>query len=80
MHPNIFNINYIYFYFWGLPFSTYAPRGGGSSLLYISIAYHMQNGGGWVQIACKIEYVLNGRSLCEMLTGLLQYHLHATHT
>ena len=24
----------------------------GSSLLYISIAYYMQNGGGWVQIAC----------------------------
>ena len=34
---------------WGLPFSTYAPkgRGGGrgSSLLYISIAYYMQK---WV--------------------------------
>ena len=29
---------------WGLPFSTYAPRGrgGGSSLLYISFAYYMQ--------------------------------------
>ena len=25
----------------------------GSSLLYISIAYYMQKGGGWVQIACK---------------------------
>ena len=33
---------------WGLQFSTYAPRGkgGGSSLLYISIAYYMQRGGG----------------------------------
>ena len=35
----------------------------GSSLLYISIAYYMQKGGGWVQIACKIVYVLNGRPL-----------------
>ena len=34
----------------------------GSSLLYISIAYYMQKGGGWVQIACKTAYVLNGRS------------------
>ena len=33
----------------------------GSSHLYISIAYYMQKGGGWVQIACKIGYVLNGR-------------------
>ena len=49
----------------GLPFSTYASRGGWvwSSLLYISIAYYMQKGGGWVQIACKIAYVLNGRPL-----------------
>ena len=48
----------------GLPFSTYAPRGvggGGASLLYISIAYYMQKGGGWVLIACTIAYVLNGR-------------------
>ena len=49
---------------WGLPFSTYAPRGGGgSSLLYISIAYYMQKGGEGVQIACKIAYVLNGRPI-----------------
>ena len=50
----------------GLPFSTYTLRGGGvvgSSLLYISIAYYMQKGVGWVQIACKIGYVLNGRPL-----------------
>ena len=33
----------------------------GSSLLFISIAYYMQKGGGWVQIACKIAYILNGR-------------------
>ena len=38
----------------------------GSSLLYISIAYYMQNGGGWVQIACKIAYVLNGRPLAAV--------------
>ena len=49
----------------GLPFSTYAPRGVGSSLLYISIAYYMQKMGGWVQIACKIAYVLNGRPLIQ---------------
>ena len=37
----------------------------------------MQNGGGWVQIACKIAYVLNGRAkaklvrpiLCNAMTG-----------
>ena len=54
-------------YLWGLPFSTYAPRGGvgGSSPLYISIAYYMQKGGEGVQIACKIAYVLNGRPLSE---------------
>ena len=37
----------------------------GSSLLYISIAYYMQKGGGWVQITCKIAYVLNGRPLYD---------------
>ena len=40
----------------------------GSSLLYISIAYYMQKGGGWVQIACKIAYILNGRSLISPFT------------
>ena len=30
-------------------------------LLYISIAYYLQKRGGWVQIACKIAYVLNGK-------------------
>ena len=35
--------------------------GGVESLIYISIAYHMQKGGEGVQIACKIAYVLNGR-------------------
>ena len=41
-------------------FSTYAPRGGGggSCLLYVSIAYYRQKGGEGVQIACKIAYVL----------------------
>ena len=49
----------------GLPLITYVPRGreGGSSLLYISIAYFMQKGGEGVQIACKIAYVFNGRPL-----------------
>ena len=37
---------------------THLGGGGGSSLLYMSIAYYMQKGGGWVQIACKIAYVL----------------------
>ena len=35
----------------GLPFSTYAPSGGGlvgSNLLYTSFAYYMQKWGGWV--------------------------------
>ena len=40
---------------------THLGGEGGSNLLYISIAYYMQKGGGWVQIACKIAYVLNGR-------------------
>ena len=34
---------------------------GGSSLLYISIAYYMQKEGEGVQIACEIAYVINGR-------------------
>ena len=38
-----------------------------SSLLYISIAYCMQKGGGGLQIACTISYVLNGRPLCVIL-------------
>ena len=52
----------------GLPFSL--GGGGVSSLLYISIAYYMQKGGGWVQIACKIAYVLNGRPLIGKLASL----------
>ena len=44
----------------------YAPRGG-SSPLYISIAYYMQKGGEGVQIACKIVYVLNGRPLNDTI-------------
>ena len=47
----------------------YTPGGGGvwggSNLLYTSIAYYLQKGGGWVQIACEIAYVLNGRSLAK---------------
>ena len=30
----------------------------------------MQKGGRWVQIACKIEYVLNGRPLGKIKTDL----------
>ena len=42
----------------------------GSSLLYISIVYYMQKVGGWVQIACKIAYVLNGRpQMCRLSNG-----------
>ena len=40
---------------------------GGSSLLYISIAYYMQKGEERVQIACKIAYLLNGRPLSGKL-------------
>ena len=47
----------------GLPLIKYAPRGkGGSSLLFISIAYYMQKGGEGVKKACKNAYVINGRS------------------
>ena len=42
----------------------------GSSLLYISIAYYMHEGGEWVQIACKIAYILNGRPLSYNESGL----------
>ena len=44
--------------------------GGGSSLLYISIAYYMQTGGReGVQIPCKIGYIVNRRLvLCECIT------------
>ena len=38
-------------------------EGGGSNLLYISIAYYMQKWGQGVQIACKNAYVINGRPL-----------------
>ena len=37
--------------------------GGGSSLLYISIAYYMQKGGEGVQKSCKNAYVISGRPL-----------------
>ena len=45
----------------GLPLITYAPRGRGGGLLYISIAYYMQKMKEGVQIACKIAYVIDGR-------------------
>ena len=31
---------------WGLPLIMYTPRGGGLSLLCVSIVYYMQKGGG----------------------------------
>ena len=40
--------------------------GGGSSLLYISIAYYMQKVGEGVQIACKIAYVINLRQYVDI--------------
>ena len=45
----------------------------GSSLLYISIAYYMQKEGGWVQIACKIAHVLNGRPLKDKYRSDVMY-------
>ena len=46
-----------------------------TSLLYISIGYYiMQKWGGWVQIACKIAYVLNG-SFLGLMTILAHLHV-----
>ena len=47
----------------GPPLITYTPtgRGGGSSLLYISIAYYIQKVGKGVKKACQNAYVINGR-------------------
>ena len=44
----------------------------GSNFPYISIVYYMQKGGGWVQIACKIAYILNGRPLGD----LFMFHIY----
>ena len=53
----------------------------GSSLPYISIAYYIQKGGGWVQIACKIAYVLNGRPLVGIpLPNIHMWICIQTHT
>ena len=53
-----------------VPLITDARRGeGGSSLLYFSIAYYMQKGGGeGVQITCKNAYVINGRPQTRIYT------------
>ena len=48
------------------PFSMYAPRGrgGGQASYTFPLRITCKKGvGGWVQIACKISYVLNGRPL-----------------
>ena len=56
-----------------VPFSMYLGGRGGSSPLYISIAYYMQIGGGeGVQIACKSMYILNGRPLCGVVCMKVQ--------
>ena len=53
----------------------------GSSLPYISIAYYIQKGVGWVQIACKIAYVLNGRPLVGIpLPNIPMWICIQTHT
>ena len=36
---------------------------GGVEFSILSIAYYMQKEGGWVQLACKIAHILNGRPL-----------------
>ena len=41
-------------------------EGGGASLLFNSIVYYMQKGGG-VQKACKNLYVINGRPLAIIM-------------
>ena len=50
----------------GLPLITYAPRGrGGGQASYTFLlritCKKKKKGGGAVQIACKIAYVINGR-------------------
>ena len=47
----------------------------GSRILYISIAYYMQKGGGWVQIACTIAYVLNRRPHIDVAYIVIDVHL-----
>ena len=44
----------------------------GSSLLYISIVYYMQKGGGWVQIACKIAYMVKSHEMDSLLNLFFQ--------
>ena len=52
-------------------------EGGGSSLLYISIAYYRQQGGEEVtHIVCKNAHVINGRPLNVLLFGKLEKVLH----
>ena len=47
----------------GFPFSTYTPRGRGGikSPIHFHCVLHAKQGGGGVQITCKIAYVLNGK-------------------
>ena len=48
-----------------------------SSLLYISIAYYMQEGGEGVEIACKNAYVIIGRPLGVYLWQLTQCPIYS---
>ena len=47
----------------GLPLFTYAPRQGGWAQASYTFLLRItcKKGSGWVQISCKIAYVLNGR-------------------
>ena len=61
-HIYIYRPIYIYIYIYrGLPLITYAPSGVGGLKppLHFHCVLHAKRG--WVQITCKIAYVLNGR-------------------
>ena len=53
----------------GLPFIMYAPRvgGWGQASYTFPLCTCNKGVGGWVQIACKIAYVLNGRPLTQVM-------------
>ena len=53
----------------GLPLITYAPRGRGGQTSYtfpLRSTCKNGGGGGGVQIACKIAYIINGMPLIGM--------------
>ena len=58
----------------GLPFIMYARRVGGwgqSSYTFPLRSTCKKGMGGWVQIACKIAYLLNGRPPISVLQAYL---------